>query len=177
MNNSIFVDSSLLIEYRKSNQTDFLDELLGESGIRLFISQTVVSEYLFYHLAIFGKKSPRTLKENGAISAIVKANDPRLFLNLFEWLPDNASMLQPAVELMSKYNLPPTTPFSSPPAKRMAFRPSPVSTPISLPLVGAKASTCFERRPISNVLRNLWGSRPAPVRGSLQGITSRLLVL
>jgi hypothetical protein len=61
MSNSIFIDSSLLVEYVKKAQTDLLNALQGDSTLNLFINQTVVSEYLFHHLAINGGKSPRTL--------------------------------------------------------------------------------------------------------------------
>ena len=105
MSNSIFVDSSLLVEYIKGSQTEFLDALRNEPDARLFISQTVVSEYLFYHLAELGQKSPRTLKENRRIPGILSAVNPVPFLEQFLWLPDEASMLQPTVDFMSKYNL------------------------------------------------------------------------
>lgn len=105
MTNSIFVDSSLLVEYIKGAQTELLDALLQEDRIRLFISQTIVSEYLFYHLATLGQKSPRTLKSNSNIPEILKNTDPFPFLDLFTWLPDNATMLHPTVELMAKFNL------------------------------------------------------------------------
>ena len=77
MNNSIFIDSSLLVEYIKGSKTDLLETLQSDPGFQLFISQTVVSEYLFYHLAIFGQKSPLTLKETGRITEIFKAIPPR----------------------------------------------------------------------------------------------------
>ena len=105
MTNSIFVDSSLPVEYMKGAQRDLMDALLSNRRFRLFISQTVVSEYLFYHLAEHGQKSPRTLKENGSIPHILTTIDPLPFLELFSWLPDDAAMLQTSVNFMRNYNL------------------------------------------------------------------------
>lgn len=105
MSNSIFLDSSLLIEYIKGAQRELMDILLRDSRINLTISQTITSEYLFYHLAEHGQKSPRTLKESRSISKLLNTIDPLPFVSLFTWLPDNASMLQPAVEFMGRYNL------------------------------------------------------------------------
>lgn len=105
MSNKLLVDSSLLVEYRKGNHLEVLDAMLAEPACELFISQTVVSEYLFHHLAIVGGKSPRTIKENGAIFSVIEQRNPVLFLDLFIWLPDDAAMLHPAVDLMAKYNL------------------------------------------------------------------------
>ncbi len=94
-----------MVEYIKGSQTAFLDALRNDPGIRLFISQTVVSEYLFYHLAELGQKAPRTLKENRSIPGILTTVDPMPFLEQFLWLPDASSMLQPAVAFMRNYNL------------------------------------------------------------------------
>jgi predicted nucleic acid-binding protein len=105
MNNSIFVDSSLLVEYLKNSQADFLEVLRNEPSIQLFINQTVVSEYLFYHLGTLGQKSPRTLKESGAISSVLRVFDPQPFLSLFSYLPDSPAILPLTVRFMSSYNL------------------------------------------------------------------------
>jgi len=52
---SLFLDSSILIEYERGNKTDLLD-YLGRSGTHwLFVSETVLSEYTF-HLLAFGAK-------------------------------------------------------------------------------------------------------------------------
>lgn len=73
--------------------------------MHLFINQTVVSEYLFHHVAINGGKSPRTLKETKSIPGVLQLDDPLPFLHLFTWLPDDAAMLPLAVSFMSNYNL------------------------------------------------------------------------
>jgi len=105
MSNKILVDSSLLVEYRKGNHLEILNAMLAEGTCELLISQVVVSEYLFHHLAIVGGKSPRTIKENGDIFPVFEQRKPLPFLELFTWLPDDAAMLHPAVALMAKYNL------------------------------------------------------------------------
>ncbi|MBK8566505.1 MAG: PIN domain-containing protein [Saprospiraceae bacterium] len=105
MNNSIFVDSSLLVEYLKNSRADLLDVLRNEPSTQLYINQTVVSEYLFYHLGILGQKSPRTLKEIGAISGVLSAVDPQPFLSLFVYLTDSPAMLPLTIQFMSNYNL------------------------------------------------------------------------
>lgn len=110
MSNEIFVDSSVLIEYRKNNQTDLLDALLSDTSIRLLLSQTVVSEYLFHHLAVFGQKSPLSLKVSHQVSATLAVKAPLPFLNLFSWLPDAAEMLPLSVNFMLNTTCCQTTP-------------------------------------------------------------------
>jgi hypothetical protein len=57
-----------LIEYRKGTRTALLDALLQHSDqLDLCISEIVSSEYLFHLLALFGQKSPLSIKENKAI--------------------------------------------------------------------------------------------------------------
>ena len=105
MNNKIFIDSSILIEYYKGTKRDLFRALLSDSSFSLFINQTVLSEYLFHHLGISGGKAPLTLKTDNAIPAILNSYDPFPFLNLMEWLPDNKVLLQPAIDFMKTYNL------------------------------------------------------------------------
>ena len=54
MNNRIFVDSSILIEYRKGSKTDLWDAILSDTDTVPCLNQTVVSEYLFHHMSLFG---------------------------------------------------------------------------------------------------------------------------
>jgi predicted nucleic acid-binding protein len=104
MNNKIFIDSSVLVEYHKGNNLPFLDAMLADKSCQMFISQAVTSEYLYHHLGIVGGKSPLAIKMGRDIEQVFQARSPRPFLNLFSWLPDDASMLGSAIELMSKYN-------------------------------------------------------------------------
>lgn len=105
MSNKALLDSSILIEYRKGSNKDLLNAMIKDPNWMLYVNQTIVSEYLFHHLAIFGGKAPRTLKESGAIGAILQSHDPLPFLNLFEWLSDEFLSAQWVVEMMIRYNL------------------------------------------------------------------------
>lgn len=105
MSSRIFTDSSLLSEYRKTTRTDLLDELLAHSIFVLCINQTVLSEYLFHHLAVFGGKAPLTIKSNRGIANVFHQKPPHPFLHLFEWLSDDDKMPHEAVHLMENYNL------------------------------------------------------------------------
>ncbi|MEM0992198.1 MAG: twitching motility protein PilT, partial [Bacteroidota bacterium] len=68
MSNRIFLDSSILIEYRKGIKVALLDQLIQHSNdLDLCMSETVSSEYLFHLLALFGQKSPLALKESKTI--------------------------------------------------------------------------------------------------------------
>jgi len=58
MNSKVFVDSSVLVEYRKGNNLPFLDAMLADKSCDLFLSQTVASEYLYHHLGVVAGKSP-----------------------------------------------------------------------------------------------------------------------
>lgn len=105
MSNKIFFDSSLLIEYRNGNHILLFENLVGDSGWNPCISQIVVSEYLFHHLAIFGGKAPLTIKTSNLIGGTLMANDPDLFLEQFEYLVDTPNLKTLCIKLMEKYNL------------------------------------------------------------------------
>jgi predicted nucleic acid-binding protein len=105
MSNKIFIDSSVLVEYRKGNHLPLLNALLADTASMLYISQAVVSEYLFHHLAMVGGKSPLAIKESRQVPEILVLRDPTPFLELFTWLPDEAAFLRPAVQFMATYNL------------------------------------------------------------------------
>ncbi len=105
MGSSIFLDSSLLIEYRKGTQTGLFEAIMADTDWKPCISQAVVSEYLFFHLAIFSGKAPLTVKSNQEIRQVLANGSPEAFLTQFAWLPDFENMPGKAVQLMSKYNL------------------------------------------------------------------------
>jgi len=106
MNNSrIFIDISVLVEYRKGNKLPFLNTMLADVDSLLCISQAVASEYLFHHLGIVGGKPPLTIKMSNSIAQTLQVRDPTPFLHLFTWLPDDPTMLPLATGFMSKYNL------------------------------------------------------------------------
>ena len=105
MSSSIFLDSSLLIEYRKGTQTDLFEAIMADADWQPYISQTVVSEYLFFHLAIFSGKAPLTVKSNKEVGQVLASSSPEIFLAQFDWLTDFESMPAKAAQLMGKYNL------------------------------------------------------------------------
>lgn len=58
---SIFIDSSVLVEFKKHSKTDLLLHLLKKPKLELAVNSVVLSEYTFYLLAIEGEKAPRTM--------------------------------------------------------------------------------------------------------------------
>ncbi|MBY0426441.1 MAG: PIN domain-containing protein [Cytophagales bacterium] len=103
-NNSIFIDSSVLIEYRKGTKTDLL-EYIFDNNFTPVIGQPVVSEFLYHNLAIFSGKSPLAVKSSGQIKPIISQSDHMGFLGLFKFIPDDENILNDVVELMGQYNL------------------------------------------------------------------------
>ncbi|MGA0555156.1 hypothetical protein ACO2Q8_00785 [Larkinella sp. VNQ87] len=70
----IFLDTSILAEYRKGTKTDLLDALI-ERPFQLCYNQIVLSEYLFVTLAHYGQKSLRTLKKAFYIPELLDKHD------------------------------------------------------------------------------------------------------
>jgi uncharacterized protein len=71
----IFVDSSIIVEYIKGNQTDLFEHLIV-SEYELFTNAIVYSEFMFYYLAVLSGKSPLAVKENKQIKEIIEHNNP-----------------------------------------------------------------------------------------------------
>lgn len=103
--NEILLDSSIVVEYSKNTRTQLLDYLLDENRYKLFISETVVSEFTFYWLAGRGNKAPYTLKMRREIPAIIEDNSPLQFLTQFSLLAVNDKVLPIYLDLMQRYNL------------------------------------------------------------------------
>ncbi|MGV3604492.1 MAG: type II toxin-antitoxin system VapC family toxin [Dyadobacter fermentans] len=101
----IFIDSSILVEFAKQTKTDLLLHLMNHGELSLFVNPTVLSEYTYYLLAIEGGKSPRSVKEDGNIAAILAENDPRPFLDIFQITPLNPEITPTFLEMMARYNL------------------------------------------------------------------------
>lgn len=101
----IFIDSSVLVEFKKQSKTALLLELIATTEIELVINSIVLSEYTFYLLAIEGEKSLRTLKENQEINGIISKDQPEDFLSLFTVLQNGNEVIKEFLELMKKYNL------------------------------------------------------------------------
>jgi uncharacterized protein len=105
MSNSVFLDSSILVEKAKGTQNELFDYLIENTAIEKCINATVLSEFTYYYLAIEGSSSPRTLKEKRFIPRIIRQNNPINLLKLFTYLPDNQSVIDIYLDLMEKYNL------------------------------------------------------------------------
>lgn len=105
MSNKIFLDSSILVEYRKGTQTDLLEAIVTNTDFEPLINQVVVSEYLFYHLAIFSGKSPMSVKSANQIMQYLSIGDPDGFLSQFSWLNDFSMLYKKAIYFMETYNL------------------------------------------------------------------------
>ena len=102
---TIFLDTSILVEYRKGTKTELLDALIDRQ-YQLCYNQIVLSEYLFVVLAHYGQKSLRTLKMAYYIPQLLDEHDfesllkPLTFLELVD-----ASVVSNTPRLMRTYNL------------------------------------------------------------------------
>lgn len=85
----VFLDSSVLVEYERADRTELLDFLCERSEYDLFISETVLSEYAFQMLALYGHKAPLTLKVNGLIPATLVQADIEPVLIQFIFLSNS----------------------------------------------------------------------------------------
>lgn len=101
----ILLDSSILIEFSKGTKRELLIEMLLHPAIQLHYESTVMSEYLYHFLGFHGEKSPRTLKENERIPAILTENDPKEFFDLFSQLTANIPSVNEVLHFMESYNL------------------------------------------------------------------------
>lgn len=106
-NNSqkIFIDSSILVEFKKQTRTDLLMGLLANPRIEPVISHTILSEYTYHLLAIEGQRSPRSIKESGSIAAMLLRDDPFSLFSIFSLTPTSEEISSVFLDMMSKYNL------------------------------------------------------------------------
>jgi predicted nucleic acid-binding protein len=103
---NIFVDSSVLVEAVKGNRVNFFTALINDINNRLFINETVLSEYLFHVLAMTGGAFPKALKEKGDIAALIDNNQKLVIaLSDFSFLEAGSSLILLVPKLMSKHNL------------------------------------------------------------------------
>jgi predicted nucleic acid-binding protein len=101
----LFLDSSVLIEYIKGNQTELLDKVIQpELRFELCINHIVFSEFMFHYLSLISNKSPLTLKNSSAIQSLLKQHNPIEFLQNFTVLPMNGIIMQTAYHFMECYN-------------------------------------------------------------------------
>ena len=101
----IFLDSSILVEYRKGTKTELLDALT-DRHFTLCFNQIVLSEYLFVVLAHYGQKSLRTLKMAFYIPELLDAHDFESLLKPLHFLDRiDKSVVEETPRLMRTYNL------------------------------------------------------------------------
>jgi len=106
MINKIFIDSSVLVEALKGNKISFYHQLISEIDNECFINETVLSEYLYYFLAINGDASPRTLQEQNKIEAIINSHlNEAIILENFSFIKSEPSFINIVPSFMAKYNL------------------------------------------------------------------------
>ena len=105
MSNNVMIDSSVLIEYIKGRKRKLLVELIGDTNVNCFVNETVVSEYLYHFLAIYGGKSPMAVQKSRFINAIIASSFDYTFIDRFSFLSTDVSIIASVPELMSKYNL------------------------------------------------------------------------
>ena len=103
MNNKVFLDSSVLVEWAKKTQIELFDYLSITTDYTLCISQIVLSEFTYYWLAIEGKKAP--LKRDGAISQVIGVYSPVNLLTKLTFLEPGIDILSLYLRYMEQYNL------------------------------------------------------------------------
>ena len=105
MNNRLFLDSSILIEWAKKTQVELLNNLITTTQYTLCISQIVLSEFTYYWLAIQAGKAPVTLKRDGNISQSITMNNPVSLLSKLTYLEPGAAIIPLYLHFMEQYNL------------------------------------------------------------------------
>ncbi|GAB3991839.1 type II toxin-antitoxin system VapC family toxin [Spirosoma daeguense] len=101
---TIFLDSSILIEYSKGNKKELMINLLSRS-YRLVYNSIVVMEYVYHALGHYGQKAPRTLKEARRIPEVLTKHNSLTLFNLFEQITDNHPSADEVLRLMTTYNM------------------------------------------------------------------------
>ena len=101
----VFLDSSILVEYERSDRTELLDYLCERNQYRLYINETVLSEYAFQMLALYGHKAPLTLKVSRQIQATLNKADLEPVLIQFAFLSNSPSVVPLYLHFMATYNL------------------------------------------------------------------------
>lgn len=103
--NDVFLGSAVLVEYERADRTELLNLLCERSEYNPFINETVLSEYAFQMLALYGRKAPLTLKVNGLISATLIQADIEPVLIQFTFLANSPAVVLIYLHLIAKYNL------------------------------------------------------------------------
>ena len=105
MTNEIMIDSSVLIEFIKGNKTILFKKIITDLENECFINEIIVSEFLFYFLAIYSNKSPRSLQSANEINKVFSNSYEYMLLENFSYLSNDSRLYSLIPDLMKKYNL------------------------------------------------------------------------
>ena len=105
MTNEIMIDSSVLIEFIKGNKTILFKKIITDLENECFINEIIVSEFLFYFLAINSNKSPRSLQSANEINKVFSNSYEYMLLENFSYLSNDSRLYSLIPDLMKKYNL------------------------------------------------------------------------
>ena len=104
--NKIMVDSSVFIEALKGRKTDFYKSLISTNTNQFYINEIILSEYLYYLLAINGGSSPKSLQESKLIKSVFSTYSNELvILKDFILLSSSQEFSEIVPSFMSTYNL------------------------------------------------------------------------
>ncbi|HEX8461495.1 MAG TPA: PIN domain-containing protein [Segetibacter sp.] len=103
--NSVFIASSLLVEYLKGTKTKLLNDIIATQEFVACINETVVSEFLLYFIAVNGNAAPKTPKASARISSIFRNYFNYNLLERFSFLSNDDNLFSLVPDFMMKYNL------------------------------------------------------------------------
>ncbi|CCG99616.1 putative PIN domain protein [Fibrella aestuarina BUZ 2] len=78
---------------------------MDNQTIEMCVSETVLSEFAFYWIAIAGEKAPATLKRDGTIGSILTTYSPRPILDQLTFLASSPTIVPLYLRYMQQYNL------------------------------------------------------------------------
>jgi predicted nucleic acid-binding protein len=99
------IDSSLLVEFSKGGRKNLLLSLIGNTDNECCINETIISEYLYYYLALKGGTSPMSLKSSERINEVMIQSEDYSLIKNFSLLPVNNSIFSLVPLYMQQYNL------------------------------------------------------------------------
>lgn len=99
----IFLDTSVLIEYVKGNNTELLDTIIA-TKIDCCINHIVYSEFIYNYMGLLSGRSPMSLKESKTIKAVLEETEPLEFVQGFKVLNMDEEVLFKSYEFMKKYD-------------------------------------------------------------------------
>lgn len=107
----ILIDSSVLIEFEKGKNllySEIVEATIHHLDLELYLSGTILNEYLYHFVGIFHGLSPRTIKEKSKIEEALAKELYKKTISPLHFLSDSAEIVDLVPALMSKYNLLPS---------------------------------------------------------------------